>query len=54
MAKDLSLEQQAAKDIEYKLWNINNNLCLLIEIIAQSSINESHTRADIQRLLEEN
>ena len=41
-------------NIEDYLLNLNNNLCLLIEIISQNdSINVSHTRADIQRLLEQ-
>jgi len=40
--KDLS-------DINDRLYDLNNNLCLLIEILAESSVNESHTMKHIER-----
>lgn len=36
-------------DIRSSLYDLNNNLCLLLEIIAQSSVNESHTDKHIER-----
>ena len=35
-------------DIYSKLYDLNNNLCLLIEILAQSKVNESHTMKNIE------
>ncbi len=34
--------------IHSTLYDLNNNLCLLIEIIAKSSVNESHTMKHIE------
>ena len=36
-------------DISRRLYDLNNNLCLLIEIIAESKVNESHTNKEIER-----
>jgi len=37
------------EDIQGTLYDLNNNLCLLIEIIAESKVNESHTNKEIER-----
>ena len=36
------------EDIQGTLYDLNNNLCLLIEVIAKSSVNESHTMKHIE------
>ena len=55
LLKEEIMTVDLSKDIEHKLYQINNNLCLLIEMLSSNDeINVSHTRADIQRLIEEN
>ena len=52
MSDNLSYVENILVD---KLYSINNNLCLLIEILSTNNeINVSHTLADIERLLEKN
>jgi len=41
-------------DISRTLYSLNNNLCLLIDIIAQSKVNESHTYTHLQREISRN
>ena len=40
--------------IQGTLYDLNNNLCLLIEILAQSKVNESHTMKNIEREISRN
>ncbi len=35
--------------IRSTLYDLNNNLCLLIEILAQSEVNQSHTAKHLER-----
>ena len=39
-------------DISDNLYYLNKNLCLLIDIIANSSVNVSHTRKHIESEIE--
>ena len=41
-----------SKELDYisdRLYDLNNNLCLLIEILAESNVNESHTANHIEK-----
>ena len=42
------------EDIQGTLYDLNNNLCLLIEILAQSKVNESHTMKNIESEISRN
>ena len=40
--------------IRSTLYDLNNNLCLLIEIIAESKVNESHSNKYIEHEISRN